>query len=150
VPGPFLELAMVGRQSLVVLGTIRGGCRIAERSPRQRGVKLVVWRVREKIQLPRRKPACVRGRLQSGNVGTREETCLQLPEPVQEGDAREARVLGQILLETTLVGLGIAEGAELRSGAAEGLDEHEVHADEVEAETESESAREVEPGLGLA
>jgi len=93
---------------------------------------------------------CVRGRRDGGNVGTREEARLQLPEPVQEGDDRVALVFGQLLLETALVELGIVEGAELRSEAAEGLDEHEVHADEVDAEAEPESAREVEPGLGLA
>src|SRR5262249_33360494 len=98
----------------------------------------------------RPKPVCVRGRRDGGNVGTREEARLQLPEPVQEGDGREARVFGQLLLETALVELGIVEGAELRSEAGKGLDEPEVRADEVEDEVEPESAREIEPGLGLA
>jgi hypothetical protein len=149
VLGPLLELAMVGRQCLVVLGTIRGGCRIAERSPRQRAVKLVVCLLKDCRHHPP-KSVCVLGRRDGGNVGTREKARLQLPEPVQVGDEREARVFGQLLLETALVELGIVEGAELRSEAAKGLDEPEVRTDQVEDDSEPESAREIEPSLGLA
>src|SRR5262249_4177883 len=49
-----------------------------------------------------------------------------------------------------LVELGVVEGAELRSEAAECLDEPELHADQVDGLVEVNLAREIEPGLGLA
>ena len=42
VLGPLLELPMMSRQCLLVLGAFRNGCRIAKRSPHQRGVDLVL------------------------------------------------------------------------------------------------------------
>ena len=42
VLGPLLELPMMSRQCLLVLGAFRNGCRIAKRSPHQRGVDMVL------------------------------------------------------------------------------------------------------------
>jgi hypothetical protein len=93
---------------------------------------------------------CVRGRRDSGNVGTREEARLQLPEPVEVGDAREARVFGQLLLKTALIEPGIVEAAELWSEAAECPDKPKVSADELVNDAELESARKIEPSLRVA
>jgi hypothetical protein len=87
VPGPLLELAMVGGQCLVVPGTIRGGWRIAVRSPCQRGVEFIVRLLKDCGRHPP-ESVCVRGRPDGGNIVTRKESRLQLPEPVHEGDER--------------------------------------------------------------
>src|SRR3984885_8248589 len=42
VLGPFLDLTLVGSQSLQVLGTFRSGCRLAESSPRQCSVEMIL------------------------------------------------------------------------------------------------------------
>src|SRR5262249_1973778 len=114
VLGPLPDLAMLGVPCLPMPVTLRGGSRMAERSSDQRGVEFIVCLLKD-CRRRRPKLVCVRGRRGGGNVGTREEARLQLPEPVQEGDGREARVFGQLLLEAALVEPGIVEGAELRS-----------------------------------
>src|SRR5207247_3712593 len=67
----FLQLAMVSCQSVLVLSTIRGGCRIAERSPGQRGVELVFCQL-EGCRHPK-KSLSVFCRFDGGSVRTREK-----------------------------------------------------------------------------
>src|SRR5207253_2455533 len=130
VLGPFLQLAMVSCQSVLVLSTFRGGCRIAERSPRQRKVELVLCYL-EESRRRREQWSCVRGRPDRGRVGTREEARLQLADPVPAGGDLQARLLRQVLLERVLVERGIVEGDEVRGQAAEGPDQPELGRDDV-------------------
>src|SRR5437016_5815196 len=149
VLGPFLELAMVSCQSVLVLSTMRGGCRIAERSPRQRGVELVVCQLEGFRRRPK-KSSRVFCRFDGGNVRTREEAGLQLADEVPAGDESQPRILRQMLLEPALVELGIVERVELRGQAAEGPDESQLSGDDVGDVAEPELARELEAGLGFA
>src|SRR5256885_16896926 len=148
VLGPLLELAMVSCQCLLVPGAFRGGCRIAERSPGQRGVELVVCQL-EGCRHPKKSPR-VFCRFDGGSVRTREEARLQLADPVPAGDDSQPRILRQMLLEPALVELGVVEGDELRGQAAEGPDESELSGDAVGDDAEPDLARELEGGVGLA
>src|SRR5260370_33306768 len=71
-----------------------GGC-VAERSPRQRGVEMVLrpleegWRGPEEAVRPRR-------RRDRGSVVVGEDARLQLPDPVPAGAQREARARPQM------------------------------------------------------
>src|SRR6266540_1376493 len=144
VLGPFLQLAMVSCQSVLVLSTIRGGCRIAERSPRQRGVELVVCQLEGFRRRPK-KSSRVFCRFDGGNVRTREEAPLQLADEVPAGDESQPRIRRQMLLEPALVELGIVERVELRGQAAEGPDESQLSGDDVGDVAEPELARESRP-----
>src|SRR6267142_1756430 len=139
VLGPLLELAMVSCQCLLVPGAFRGGCRIAERSPRQRGVELVVCQL-ECFRRRPKKSSRVFCRFDGGDVRTREEARLQLADEVPAGDESQPRILRQMLLEPALVELGIVERVELRGQAEAALELtqaallHQVQAELSEAE----------------
>src|SRR5260370_12716157 len=130
VLGPFLVLAMVSCQSVLVLSTIRGGCCIPERSPRQRGVELVVCQLEGFRRRPK-KSSRVFCRFDGGNVRTREVSRLQLADEVPAGDEPQPRIFRQMLLEPALVELGIVESVEPRGQAAAVPDESQLSGEDV-------------------
>src|SRR5246127_4696013 len=108
--GPLLELAVVGGQALLVLGSLSIRRRLAERDQRQRSIQVVVGPLEDDWRHPQ-EAFCFGGGTDGGDVIVGKDARLQLANPVHEGGNSKTRLRSELLLAPRFLEAFVVEAA---------------------------------------